>query len=329
MTPAEARDFLESALTAGRLASGYVIAGPPRTVGRELVEWLGCRLLCQRQPPACRTCPACAQVLEHTHPDMPWVESQMKSRQIGVDQMRELLHAVMQTSFMGGWKVCVIVGADRLNPSSANAFLKTLEEPPPRTLFALLTESPQFLLPTILSRCQRLNLAGGAAPLPPEWRTALHDTLAAEWCGGLLGATARAERVAGLLKTMKKRSEQLEKEEAAGSSADESEETMDARVSARYREWRTALLRDLLSWYRDVLWCAGGGEPAGLANPARAAELAAAAGRTGVRLALRQVQIVEEMNRQLERNLVEGEVLTYGFLRLAPGRGGGREKERA
>ena len=61
-------------------------------------------------------------------------------------------------AFSGGWKVGVLVGADRMEPPSANAFLKSLEEPAPKTLYLMLTDQPDAILPTIVSRSQRIDL---------------------------------------------------------------------------------------------------------------------------------------------------------------------------
>lgn len=88
-----------------------------------------------------------------------------------------LLPWLSDTAFAGGWKVVVLAGADRLTNEAANAFLKMLEEPPPKTLILLLTDAPQALLPTIRSRCQRIDLdeppswtSPGAADCSPSWR---------------------------------------------------------------------------------------------------------------------------------------------------------------
>ena len=83
---------------------------------------------------------------------------------IRVDDVRRLKSFLQLTAADGGWRVVIVDPADDLNPSSANALLKSLEEPPPRTLFLLVPSQPGGLLPTILSRCRRLDLP----PLPPH-----------------------------------------------------------------------------------------------------------------------------------------------------------------
>ena len=80
-------------------------------------------------------------------------------RIIKVESMRErIVEPMSLAAFSGGWKVGVIVGADRMEPPSANAFLKSLEEPTPKTLYLMLTDQPDAILPTIVSRSQRIDL---------------------------------------------------------------------------------------------------------------------------------------------------------------------------
>ena len=83
---------------------------------------------------------------------------------IRVDEVRRLKSFLQLTANEGSWRVVIVDPADDLNPSSANALLKSLEEPPTRTLFLLVTAQPGALLPTILSRCRRLDLGA----LPPH-----------------------------------------------------------------------------------------------------------------------------------------------------------------
>ena len=143
---------------AGRMGHAYIIHGEPRGNARELALGILRLLMCENTPEACGSCSSCKRVSDLSHPDCHWVEPQKKSRVIGVDDVRGLLHSVYQSAFEGGWKAVVIAAADRMNPQAANAFLKTLEEPPAQTILFLLTNSPTSLLPTIVSRCQTIKL---------------------------------------------------------------------------------------------------------------------------------------------------------------------------
>jgi DNA polymerase-3 subunit delta' len=98
-----------------------------------------------------------------SHPDMRWLERQVNektgnlARNISVDQVRELGEFLSLTPALSPWRVAVIDTVDELETSGANALLKILEEPPPNTLFFLVSHAPGRLLPTIRSRCRRLD----------------------------------------------------------------------------------------------------------------------------------------------------------------------------
>ena len=90
---------------------------------------------------------------------MLWIEPESKSRRILIAQVRDIQHRIYKTAFAGGWKACVLVGADRMGMEAANAFLKTLEEPPSTVTIVLLTNDYDAVLPTIASRCQVVRFA--------------------------------------------------------------------------------------------------------------------------------------------------------------------------
>ncbi len=103
------------------------------------------------------TAPLYRRIVAQSHGDL-WVLGE-ELGEIGVEPVRELNGFLNQTSAEGGWRVVIVDGADRLNHNGANALLKRLEEPPPQTVFFLVTAFPGRLLPTIRSRCQFLNLS--------------------------------------------------------------------------------------------------------------------------------------------------------------------------
>jgi len=97
-----------------------------------------------------------------SHPDMRWLERVLNdkgnlNRNIKVEQIRELGEFMSMTAALSPWRVAVIDTVDELESSGANALLKMLEEPPPNTLFFLVSHAPGRLLPTIRSRCRRLD----------------------------------------------------------------------------------------------------------------------------------------------------------------------------
>lgn len=160
MEISEAFNLIAHAIDSHQKSGGYLIVGDLSGNTRELVE----RILAKLYPGDAE------KLATHSHPDVFWIEPQGKSRTIKVERsksdngpgIRDGIVAPMSvTSYSGGWKVGVIAGADRMQLAAANSFLKSLEEPTPRTLYLLLTDRPDAVLPTIISRCQRIDL-----PLP-------------------------------------------------------------------------------------------------------------------------------------------------------------------
>ena len=121
--------------------------------------------LCQSPQPAaaCGACKSCHLLAAGSHPDLLWISPEADgdkvSKVIKVEQARSIVDFAAQTAQLGGWRIVVLSPAHALNVSSANALLKTLEEPGRRTLFLLLTDQPMALPATIRSRCQLLPLS--------------------------------------------------------------------------------------------------------------------------------------------------------------------------
>ena len=246
-----------------------------------------------------------------------WIEPQKKSRMISVDQIRALQNRMAQTSYGGGWKAGVLVAADRLGVAAANAFLKTLEEPPGRGLFLLLTDSPQFLLPTISSRCQRLQVSGDEAQVAPELRDSLVDALTLPMGEGALAALGRADTLAALLKGTKDIARREVDAAAEEEGVEETDEVLDARANARYREVRQAVMRFVLAWYRDILLLRSGVDAGLVQHQAYLSDLKRMARGLSMRQAQACVQAVEAMYGQMERNVPEGSALVLGFSRMS------------
>lgn len=307
-----------AALEADRLAQAYLVVGSVRDQALPFAQGALTRLFCRETTSPCGECPACRQVIERRHPDIVWVEPEKKSRVVGIDRIRDLQRVVYQTSFEGGWKAVVFVSADRVGEEASNAFLKTLEEPPPRCLFLLLTDTPQAVMATILSRCQRLVLSSEPDVLPEPWRGQLLAILAEPAPPGVTGALLRGTRLAALLAEI--RASVAAAEDEAGAEDDEggpdeavSREVRDARIEARFRGLRTQVARGVLLWYRDILMCVAGADAACLRYGDRADDLRRLAGRTGYADALRNLQAVESMQRQFERNMPPEGVIQAAF----------------
>ena len=321
MTFDETFQMVKGALDAGRPAHGYLIVGAVRGHAMNLAVLITQTLFCTGETKPCRTCDACRRITEHIEPDVHWIFPENKSRSISVDQMRaQLLAEISQTSFSGGWKVGILVGADCLNDASANAFLKTLEEPPEKTLFLLLTDAPQQLLPTIVSRCQRIDL-DAFRELGEPWRGSLLDTLASPFYRSPMERLLSANQLYEILKEMQVKAEEWVKEESArDEKVEDSEEVFKAKVSARYRELRTDFLISFMRWFRDLFVIrAGGVEWAHFKE--KLDVLKERADRLTLAQTFYNLNAAEELARQFDRNLNEETVLAYAVDRIFHGVG--------
>jgi DNA polymerase-3 subunit delta' len=163
-----AKRVLKRALLDNRLPHAYLFYGP-EGLGRfktalTLAQALMCR---EKEGDCCGLCSACARVAREGHPDVTVVRPEVRDENrewvvdpdlgtIRIEQIREFQRWISVRSFEGGWKVGIFEGADKMNAPASNAFLKTLEEPPPASLLVLISPTRSRLLPTIVSRCQPL-----------------------------------------------------------------------------------------------------------------------------------------------------------------------------
>ena len=106
---------------------------------------------------ACGTCQSCQLFMAGTHPDLLLIEPEEEGKQLKIDQIRELIEYVTLKSFSGDFKIAIIKKADAMNRATANALLKTLEEPPSQSMLFLLSNRPSSLPITIRSRCQKVE----------------------------------------------------------------------------------------------------------------------------------------------------------------------------
>lgn len=296
-------DGISNSYASDRLAHAYLIVGSSRGQGLSLAKDFLKLLFCKQAEPFCRACPACRQIEEQEHPDAFWIEPRSKSRQIKADEVRELIHRMGQTSFEGGWKAGVILAADRMNPNSQNALLKTLEEPPAKSVLLLVTDAPQKLLPTIVSRCQKLVLSDeGLDALDSLWHEPLMQVLCEMPPRSGLGAVGLAGRVNGILGALEAALTEEEKvllpEELTGKVK---EELLDGRVRSRLLEIRHEIVSTMLNWQRDVLAIAGGASADDLVTSGFEDEILRQAELFTPISAVKAVQQVETMASQLER----------------------------
>lgn len=286
---------------AGRLAHAYLVSGSPRGAGGDLALRMAQLVFCPAPDRPCGHCESCLRVAERRHPDVLWVEPQSKARQIRADEIRRMNGRISVTSYEGGWKVGVILDADRMNSAAANTFLKTLEEPPPRSLLVLVSEETHALIPTLVSRCQRVNVSGEVGVPEAAWMPRLRGLLAEGYPGSVVEALGRAGDYAAIVEDLIAEIETREQEESPG--ADEEEDVVvAARVSARAREAERELFRAMLLWQRDVLVARTDPGASRLHYAEDAEAIRAQARALTPRAALRNIEFVEHALRQRDRN---------------------------
>lgn len=327
--------LLQRSLERGRLGHAYLFSGERlndlERIARTLAKTLNCRNPRRAASGAaidcCDTCPSCRKIDGDLHADVRWLRPEAKSRVIVVDQIRELLEAVYLKPTEAEHKVAVLVAADRLTTQAANAFLKTLEEPPPRSVLLLLSTEPQRLLETILSRCLRLNFGGGAAPVSdPEtaaWLAGFVEQVAAAQ-GGLL---SRYRLLAQLLAELGKRRDAISREltgrspleryeDADPELRERWEEELEAAIEAEYRRQRTECLAAVQWWLRDVWLATQNLDCDRLSLPQLAAATRQVAARVSPSAAAENLRTLERTQRLLFGNVQEALALEVGLVKL-------------
>jgi DNA polymerase-3 subunit delta' len=328
--------LLQRSLERGRLAHAYLFAGPHLAELEDMARTLAQTLNCQNPPrrslsgvalDCCDTCLNCRRIAAATHADVQWVRPESKLRVITIDQIRELMQTLHLKPLEGGYKVVLIVGADRLNVQAANAFLKTLEEPPAKSIMVLLSTDPEKIMETIQSRCLRLNLGGGNTPrFSPQnlaWLSAFVNQAAAG-AGGLLD---RYRLLGMLLSRLTALRAEVEKELSARSPLEHYEdvdphlrekweEELSAAVEAEYRGRRMDLLGGVHGWLRDVWVATLKLEPVAWNYPDLAAAAKTVARKITTAQASDNIKQMEKTRRLLESNVQEALAMEVSLLKL-------------
>ena len=150
-TQPRVREFLARAVASGRASHAYLFVGAPGSGKLDAAWALAQALLCENG--GCGACDACVRVARHTHPDVHHLAPESATGYL-IAQIRDLLDDVALAPIRAQRKVYIIERAEQLRANSANALLKTLEEPPAGVTFILLGTAQDTILPTIVSRCQ-------------------------------------------------------------------------------------------------------------------------------------------------------------------------------
>ncbi len=169
-----ARERLETAVEGGRLPHALLLQGPAGVGKERFAAALAAALLCTGRGArleACHVCAECALTGAGSHPDLHWLRRPEDRKTISVDQVRELAERLSMTSMRRGRRLAIVSPAHAMTINAQNALLKTLEEPARGTLLLLVSSRPSAILPTLRSRCQRVELARPGEDLARTWLT--------------------------------------------------------------------------------------------------------------------------------------------------------------
>lgn len=348
--------LLQRSLERGRLGHAYLFSGQDlgelEGIALTLAKTLNCQEPVRKNGVTVDCCDKCVncQKIEHgNHADVFWVRPESKLRVIKMNQVvrrddsppRVLLEFVNLKPTESEYKIGIVVAADRMNEQAANAFLKTLEEPPAKSILVLLTTEPQRILETIFSRCLRLNFGGDAQrPLSPAqmaWLTGFSEAAAAQQ-KSLLGRyrlmdvllKKLSELKAAIEETLTAHSPLQRYKDAEKNLQERWEDELKAAIEAEYRRQRSDLLAALQWWLRDV-WVRKVQSPQSNSDKSRAgvqsqmAELLRfpevtgserVAQRISAAQALENLQVLEQIQGWLYTNVQEALALEVGLLKL-------------
>lgn len=311
----QALTLLRKAQAHDRLAHAYLITGPVGSGTREVAAGLTGILVNDSAAPL-------------KHPDVHIAEPESKSRRITTDQVRELERELQMRALRGGRKVVIIFDADRLMEQAANAFLKTLEEPPRNSHILLVSNFPELLLETILSRCIEIPLVPGVRRALTERQRSIAESLQKFF------TVARPElpQVFGLVREMQAllseakqviveeteaacKTEAKRYREASGVDSgwiEDREDFHKALAEARYRQERGVLVDTLESWWADVLRQQQ--KATHLDLPDFAADTAALAARLAVPAVIERAAAIGGLRENFGRNVQEQLAVEVAFI---------------
>lgn len=147
----QVRTFLRRVIRSGHVGQSYLFAGPVGSNKTSAAYAFAQSIVCPDH--GCGTCEACRRVIRHRHPDVKYYAPESANGYV-IGQIREIISDASLAPIQASHKVYIIDEADQLGVKAANAFLKTLEEPPKDVIFILLGRTSASVLPTIVSRCQ-------------------------------------------------------------------------------------------------------------------------------------------------------------------------------
>ncbi|MFN8546744.1 MAG: DNA polymerase III subunit delta' C-terminal domain-containing protein [Candidatus Eisenbacteria bacterium] len=325
-------EAMRRAIADGVLAHAYLLLGPRGSGRGRLATALAQLLLCPRPDAPCGACPDCKQARKLAHPDLHLLAPATKEEerdperfarllegyaadryelfganptaQIGIDQVRALKEDLAKARVSGPRRIGVLLEAGRLGEAAGQSALKLVEEPPPDTVLFLCAEETSSLLPTLVSRCQRLRVR----PLPradlarvlakeldvPEAEARLLASLS----GGSLGRAIEM-REDGLLE-LRDRVLPLFEETSQAKGAEAGLSRVASAFDAASGQRAVELL---LLWHRDLLAARQGLPAEAWVHADRATEIARIAATLSLAEIRRRIELLEELNDALSHRV--------------------------
>ena len=260
----KALSTLERAIASDRVAHAYLIVGPAQVGKTTLALDLARAVNCVSNDPPCDDCPQCQRIASGLHPDVrvvglePARSGRMRT-QISIDQVRDVQREASLLPYEGKYRVFIFETAEKLTAEASNSLLKMLEEPPDNVIIALLASDAGAMLPTILSRCRRIDLRPVPAQTISKYLTEQYDLSlerTQEIAGASTGKVGWAVEAAldpSLLERVRQTVDTID-EFTRGSLTDRFEYAQ--QMAGRFSANREAVLADLdlwQSWWRDIL----------------------------------------------------------------------------
>lgn len=155
----EVIQHLQNAIRLGKVSHAYILSGEKGSGKKLLANTFAMALQCEKKGvDPCQECRSCKKAMNRNHPDIIYITHE-KPNSIGIEDIRtQLIEDVMIKPYCSSYKIYIIDEAEKLTLQAQNALLKTIEEPPAYAVILLLTSNMETFLPTITSRCVKLNL---------------------------------------------------------------------------------------------------------------------------------------------------------------------------
>jgi len=324
-----AKKFLRQVMASKRIPHAYLFTGIPGIGKTSTAMAFTMSLNCQRSSDfdGCGSCPSCRQLMGGNFPD--FLSIQPEGQNILIGQIKDLNRSLSFAPVSGGYRVCVIHQAETMTDEAANSFLKTLEEPPPRNILILKVTEPLDLMPTIVSRCQKVPFQPLTYEAMERWLTknrGLDEKTAvilSRISAGSLGRAVRMQEVDflskrknWLLKLMQ--FPDLSKDEALNRALECAEE--DRKKGLDIPDSGEAGMQDMLTvwgnWYRDLLLLRVGGASDLLINVDFSKQLKKIAKNFRIDNLFKSIKAVDQAQVDIRRNRNAILVMEHTIMKL-------------